>query len=101
MLSTPLSRLRLIGILEGISYLVLMGIAMPLKYIKGNKEIVLYCGWVHGALFMLFCLALLHVWIVRKWSFQKAFLAFLASIIPFGTFILDKRLRREEEAAMV
>jgi integral membrane protein len=96
MLSTPFSRLRLIGILEGISYLVLMGIAMPLKYIAHKPEAVLYCGWVHGVLFVLFCLALLQVWIKYKWSFTKALVAFIAALLPFGTFVLDRKLRKEE-----
>lgn len=98
MLKTPISRLRLIGILEGISYLVLLGIAMPLKYLAGMPETVLYVGWVHGVLFVLFCFALLDVWIARKWPFRKAFMTFIASLLPFGTFVLDRNLRREEVA---
>jgi len=93
-----LHRFRVIGILEGISYLVLLFIAMPLKYVAGKPELVKYVGWAHGVLFVLFGLALLHVWIVRRWSFLKAVGAFIASLLPFGTFVLDKRLRREEQA---
>ncbi len=95
-MNTPLSRLRLIGFIEGISYLVLLGVAMPLKYFAGFPSAVKYTGWVHGVLFVGFGLALIHVWIDRKWSFLKVFKAFIASLLPFGTFVLDKSLKAEE-----
>ena len=100
-MKTPISRLRVIGIIEGISYLILLGIGMPLKYLAGIPEVVKVVGWAHGVLFVLFCLALLHVWIVRRWSIGRAFLAFVASLVPFGTFIFDKSLKREEQLATV
>ncbi|MGN7784241.1 DUF3817 domain-containing protein [Niabella sp. 22666] len=84
-----------IAFLEGISYLLLLLIAMPLKYLADIPEGVKYIGWAHGVLFVLFCLYLLKVWIGLKWSFGKAFLAFVASLLPFGTFILDARLKKE------
>ncbi len=98
-MQTPLRRFRVIGIIEGISYLVLLGIAMPLKYLAGIPEMVKVVGWAHGVLFVLFGLALLHVWVNRRWSFGRAVLAFLASLVPFGTFIFDKSLKREEKLA--
>ncbi|MGZ5281505.1 MAG: DUF3817 domain-containing protein [Bacteroidia bacterium] len=94
-LSTSLGRFRLIAILEGISYLLLVFIAMPLKYFAEMPEAVKYNGWLHGILFVPFCLAHLHVWIVQKWGFLKAVLAFIASLIPFGTFIFDKYIKDE------
>ncbi len=84
-----------IAFFEGISYLLLLAVAMPLKYLADIPEGVKYIGWAHGVLFVLFCLYLLKVWIGLKWSFGKAFLAFVASLLPFGTFILDARLKRE------
>jgi integral membrane protein len=95
-MNTPLSRLRLIGFIEGVSYLVLLGIAMPLKYFAGYPLAVKYTGWAHGVLFVAFGCALLNVWISRKWPFSKVFKAFIASLLPFGTFILDKSLKAEE-----
>ena len=92
-----LHRFRIIAILEGISYLVLLFIAMPLKYFANKPEYVKYVGWAHGVLFVLFGLILLQVWYVRRWSFLKVIVAFVSSLLPFGTFILDKTLRREEE----
>ena len=90
-----LQHLRIIGILEGISYLVLLFISMPLKYIYKLPQFVIVNGWVHGFLFVLFAIAVLRVWIVRKWAFKKAFIAGLASLVPFGTFWFDKQLKQE------
>ncbi|MCH5600092.1 DUF3817 domain-containing protein [Niabella ginsengisoli] len=84
-----------IAFLEGISYLLLLLIAMPLKYLANIPEGVKYVGWAHGVLFVLFCIYLLKVWIGFKWSFWKALGAFIASLLPFGTFVLDARLKKE------
>lgn len=94
--NTPIGRLRITGIAEGISFLTLLFIAMPIKYLAGNPEVVWYVGWVHGLLFMLYILALINVKINLEWKFPKTLVAFLASLIPFGTFILDRSLRKEE-----
>lgn len=94
--NSPMGRLRVMGIAEGISYVVLLFVAMPVKYIAGDPEVVWYVGWVHGLLFMLYILALISVKINVEWKLKKTLIAFLASLIPFGTFILDKSLRKEE-----
>jgi integral membrane protein len=96
MLNNSIGRLRIIGILEGISLLVLMGIAMPLKYFAGNPEPVRITGWIHGVLFMLFMLAVLVVFFQRRWPFRMLVFAFLAAFFPFGTFIFDRYLRKQE-----
>jgi integral membrane protein len=93
-----LNRLRLVGWLEGISYLVLLGIAMPLKYLAGMPEGVKVVGWAHGVLFILFVAAVADVTLTTRWPWKRAFGAFIASLIPFGTFVLDARLRRDVEA---
>lgn len=85
---------RLIGILEGISYLLLLLVAMPLKYIAGINWPVKYVGWAHGLLFVCFCLLLITVWIKYRWSFFRTALAFVASLLPFGTFVLEKNLQK-------
>lgn len=87
----------MVGISEGISYIVLLFIAMPVKYIAGNPAAVWYVGWVHGLLFMLFILALITVKINMEWGFKKTAIAFIAALMPFGTFILDKSLRKQEK----
>ncbi|CAN5423219.1 DUF3817 domain-containing protein [soil metagenome] len=93
--STALGRFRLIALLEGISFLVLLCIAMPLKYIAGYADAVKYTGWVHGVLFVLYMFLLLQVWKQDKWRFGKVVFAFVASLIPFGTFVLDNRIKKE------
>lgn len=95
--NTAIGRLRMVGIAEGISYLLLLFVAMPVKYIAGNPGAVWYVGWVHGLLFMAFILALIVVKITMEWNFKRTGIAFFAALIPFGTFILDKSLRKEEK----
>lgn len=84
-----------IALLEGISYLLLLCIAMPLKYLANMPGFVKYLGWAHGVLFVLFCVYLLKVWKQFQWSFGKATVAFIASLLPFGTFVLDSQLKKE------
>ena len=100
MLSNPIGRLRLIGLIEGISFLVLLGIATLLKYAAGMPLAVKYVGWAHGGLFMLFLAALFQVSAETDWGFKKIAGAFIASVIPFGTFILDKQLKQDEAALL-
>lgn len=95
-MKTPLSRLRVVGNLEGISYLILLGVAMPLKYLAGMPMAVRIMGSIHGFLFVAFMVALANVWKTEKWSFKKLVTAFVLSFIPFGTFYLDKQIRQEE-----
>jgi integral membrane protein len=87
---------RLIAFSEGISFLVLLFIAMPLKYAFKIPEPVKYFGWLHGVLFVLYGILLLQAFIVLKWSFVKTLVAFLVSLIPFGTFWLDIKLKKEQ-----
>ena len=95
MLSTPLGRFRVIALIEGVSYLVLLLIAMPIKYAAGDPRPVWYVGLTHGVLFTLYCLAGIHVWVDRKWSLGRVGYFVLMSIVPGGTFYADGDLRRE------
>lgn len=97
MIATSLGRFRIVALLEGISTLLLFFVAMPLKYIAGQPLMVKYAGWAHGALFVLFLLALIPVVIERAWSWKKVAWSLLASLFPFGTFILDAKLLRKEQ----
>lgn len=94
MLSTSLGRLRVVGFIEGISYLVLLGVTMPLKYLYDMKEPNQVVGMAHGVLFVLYILFLIQVKIEHQWNMKKTMLAFLASVVPFGTFVADKKLMR-------
>jgi len=99
LLRTPVGRLRAIAIVEGVSYLLLLGVAMPLKYFAGFPEAVLAVGWAHGVLFVLYLIALAEVTLARRWRFVRILGAFVAALIPFGTFVLDAQLRREGSVA--
>ncbi|MBC8046331.1 MAG: DUF3817 domain-containing protein [Fimbriimonadaceae bacterium] len=93
---TSIGRFRTIAICEGISFLVLLCIAMPLKYFANFPQAVLIVGWLHGFLFITYMFAGLDVKMTHNWSLKKTFLAVVASIIPFGPFILDKRILQKE-----
>lgn len=92
-LTHPFGRLRLIGYLEGISYLVLLGVAMPLKYIAGEPSWVRVTGVVHGLLFVLYALGIMQAAIEYRWSGRTVGMWLLASILPFGPFYIESRLR--------
>jgi integral membrane protein len=95
-----LRNFRIISLAEGISLLVLLFIAMPMKYFMGMPEVVKVVGWIHGILFMVYVGLLIIVQLTQRWSFIFLLGAFLASIVPFGTFILDKQLRKKESEAV-
>ena len=99
MLRTPIGRLRVIAFVEGVSYLVLLCVAMPLKYFAGLPSAVKAVGWAHGVLFVLYLLAVAEVALKHRWPLTRVFGALAASLIPFGTFVLDRQLRREQQAA--
>lgn len=96
MLTTSIGRLRFIGYLEGLSFLVLLGIAMPLKYMADIPEPVTWTGIIHGALFTVYLLAIAWTLLVRKLTFKEAFLGVVAAFLPFGPFFMDRKLRAKE-----
>lgn len=97
---TPLGRLRLVSYMEGISLMVLVGIAVPMKYWAGDPVLVRTVGPVHGILFLLFIVLTLSVAVERQWSFTKTTSKILIScFIPFATFYVDRHILRKEAAA--
>ena len=96
MFRTPLARLRAIGLLEGLSFVVLLGVAMPLKYLAGMPEMVRVVGMAHGVLVLLFVAAVAQVALERRWPLGRVALALAASVVPLGPFVLDARLLRPE-----
>lgn len=82
---------RKVAFAEGISYL-LLALTMPLKYVFKIPEPNYVVGLAHGLLFVAYCLLLLNVWIKYDWRFRKAFLAFVVSLVPLGTFWAEKNL---------
>jgi integral membrane protein len=96
---TLLRQLRLVMFLEGSSFVVLLFIAMPLKYLADLPLAVRIVGSVHGLLFLMFMVALYRAARERNWPRRRSLVAFVASIVPFGTFVFDRSLRREIAAA--
>lgn len=94
----PLKTFRVIAFVEGISFLVLLFIAMPLKYWAGIPAAVRMVGMAHGVLFILFVISLVDVMIRSRWSLLRSALIFLSSLVPFGTFAVDYYWLRNEEA---
>jgi integral membrane protein len=89
-------QIRMTGVAEGVSYLVLLLIAMPLKYYAGIPGAVKVVGWIHGLLFVGFMYMILMGWSKLGWSLGRMVLAFIMSLLPFGTFWLDRKLKAEE-----
>lgn len=96
MLESSIGRLRVVGFAEGTSLLTLLFIAMPLKYFAGKPEAVKYIGWAHGLLFIVFMLMVFFIYLKNKWPFKKLVFAFIAAFLPFGTFIFDAQLKKEQ-----
>ena len=90
-----IDRLRLASILDGISYIILLGIAVPLKYLAGIPLAVKIVGPTHGILFLILCLFLLLALVDRKLSFGWCVIVFVCALIPFAPFFLDRKLRRK------
>ena len=94
LLKTALGKLRIVAFIEGCSYL-LLGFTMILKYKFALPQPNYVVGLVHGILFVLYIVLLLQVSLIHRWNIFKMFMAFLASLIPFGTFYADKVLFRK------
>lgn len=92
-----ISFLRTIALIEGVSFLLLLFVAMPLKYFAGVPLAVTLVGWAHGVLFVIFCVALLRVLLVAKWSIGRAAGIFIAALLPFGPFMMDRRMLAYEK----
>ena len=92
-LKTALGRLRIVAFIEGCSYL-LLGFTMILKYKFEMPQPNYVVGLAHGILFVLYIVLLLQVSLIHRWNIFKMFMAFLASLVPFGTFYADKVLFR-------
>ena len=85
--------LRILGNIEGVSYLLLLGVAMPLKYAYDMPAAVKITGMAHGVLFVGYCLLLAFCLKRFNWSLKFGAYLFIATLIPFGTFVTDRKLR--------
>ncbi len=96
-MKNPVSTLRVISLVEGVSFLLLLGVAMPLKYLAGYPLAVKVAGWVHGILFMALCVSLAKVMFAARWPVARGAGVLIAALLPFGPFVIDRRLRRHEQ----
>ena len=89
------ARFMQIAFLEGISTIILFFVAMPLKYIPAiNWALgVKYVGWAHGVLFIGYIVLLVACWLFYKWSFKRFATFFIASLIPFAPFWVERKLK--------
>jgi integral membrane protein len=93
---SSIAALRMLALTEGVSFLVLLFIAMPLKYWAGFTLAVKYVGWIHGLLFIGFALLLAYVFFKHRWPFWRGVLVFLTALIPFGPFLMDRSFKKWE-----
>jgi integral membrane protein len=92
----PLRRFRLFAMLEGISLILLVFGGVPLKHLAANPLGVRILGPIHGLFFLLYAWAVYDAVGNDRWTKKQALWAMIASVLPFGTFVLDARIRRDE-----
>lgn len=90
-----LNRFRIVSITEGISMIILVFIAMPLKWVFELPTMVTYVGWIHGVLFIAYIFILFPTSRKLRWPFVRAVFALVAAILPFGPFLFDRKLKKE------
>jgi integral membrane protein len=91
-----ITKFRIVGMIEGLSFIMLMGIAMPLKYLFSLPLAVKYLGWIHGILFILYC-AMIFISLFKKLiGIKWAFISLIAALLPFGPFMIDSKLKSFE-----
>jgi len=93
--NNTLKYFRIVAFLEGISFLLLLFVAMPLKYMYEMPMPNKIIGMVHGVLFVAYVFCLMNVKSEYGWSMKKSLIAFVASLLPFGTFVLDAKMLRK------
>jgi integral membrane protein len=89
-------RFRWISLIEGTSFLILLLIAMPLKYMWDYPMVVTYVGWAHGVLFVIYIYTVFPTAHKLQWNFSRTFFALIASVLPFGPFIFDRNLKKSQ-----
>ncbi len=92
-----LTYFRNIAVIEGISTVILFFVAMPLKYWADMPTAVTYVGWIHGVLFIAYAYLLVMCWDKYKWALGRVVTYFLASLVPFAPFFVERKLREETQ----
>ena len=98
MAKSPIGLLRKVALAEGVSFLLLLGVAMPLKYAAGMPMAVRIVGLAHGLLFIAVGWLALKTVAEVDWPYKRAAMVIVASLLPFGPFVIDGRLKREQAA---
>ena len=93
---TLLKGFKIIALLEGISYLLLLGIGTPLKHFTGNDIIVKSLGMPHGILFVTYVVLAILLKESQKWSFKELGIILICSVLPFGTFYVDNKYLKKQ-----
>jgi integral membrane protein len=98
---TPVGRVRAVGLVEGVSALILFFIAMPIKHLspypEEGKQVVFWVGLIHGILFITYATVTFIAWGKGAIRFKHVALAAVASIVPFGPFVIDGKLKQYED----
>lgn len=92
--TTRIRRLRHLILIEGVSFLVLLFVAVPLKHLAGMPQAVSVAGWLHGLLCVLVIVMLVRVMSSANWRRRRAWLVFIGAMLPFGPFVINHRLKR-------
>ena len=87
---------RIIAFLEGTSYLLLLFVGVPFKYLNGNDYIVKLLGMPHGLLFVAYIFIAIYLGLNQDWSFRKKLIVLASSVIPFGTFYVEFKYLRSK-----
>lgn len=93
-MKSSIQQFRWVAIAEGWSFLILLFIAMPLKYVFDLPQAVKIVGWLHGVLFVAFGFLMLNVAVANDWKITKILVVFLSGFVPFGTFWMEKKYLR-------
>ncbi len=93
---SPIGKLRVLGFVEGTSFVLLVLVAMPLKYWFGMPIFVRVVGTAHGVLFLWLCAELAQACFGRGFAMKKGALVFGAALFPFGPFLIDRWLEKEQ-----
>ncbi len=89
---------RITALLEGVSYLLLLFIASPVKWFLGDPQYVKMLGMPHGILFMTYVVLAVLISTNMKWTKKTLWIVLIASVIPFGTFYIDKKYLKTSNA---
>ena len=95
---SEIQRFRMTALAEGSSFLILLCVAMPMKYVMGKPSVVTVVGAIHGILFLLYVGQSAKLRTTYQWDNRFSFYAFVASLLPFGPFVFDKHVRGKEVA---